>query len=143
MQHVRMHGVHTAIKIDLNYFPAFSTPVIPAGIEDHLPSTLKAIPAYWHTLAAPVRPGKGTPHFRDVTLSDIDAVDANTAIEVNAAADAPIERFTLEHVHLAAQHAGSIRHIVDWRIRDARIDAADHKPLEINDAVGTRGAINP
>jgi polygalacturonase len=142
MSDIAIKGAKTAIKIDLNYFPAFSTPRIPDGIENHLPAGLASVPEYWHILAAPVPAGKGTPHFRDITFSHIRASDVQTAIEINAAADAPIERFTLRDLSLSADHAGSIQHIRDWTFERVHIQARDGAPLAWLDAVGDTGKVN-
>jgi polygalacturonase len=136
---ITMHGVQTPIKIDLNYFPAFSTPRIPPGVENNLPPTLKQIPSYWKTLTRPVSQQEGTPHFRDITFSNVNADAARTAIDVNAAQDAPMERFSLQHVHLQGQHAGRIRHTADWQLMDVLIRAGDQFTEE--DMHGTIGII--
>jgi polygalacturonase len=141
MSHFTMRGVKTAIMIDLNYFPAFSTPKIPSGIEKNLPPGLESIPTYWSVLAAPVPPALGTPHFRAVTLSEIRAVDSGTAISANAAADAPLERFTLRNVDIQAEHAGSISHTLQWRFEDVRIQAKDGLLPNLDDDRETAGTI--
>ena len=142
MSGITMTGVNVPIKIDLNYFPAFSTPVIPAGIEKNLPPGLTKVPDYWHVLAAPVARDRGTPHFRDIEFEGISATDAGTAIEVNAAPDAPMEDFTLKHVDLDAGHAGSIRHTEGWRLEDVHIRASDGLPLVEEDMRDTSGRID-
>jgi hypothetical protein len=142
MSDLTMHGVQTAIKIDLNYFPAFSTPKIPDGIGHNLPPGLKHIPEYWHILAAPVDPQKGVPHFRNVTLVNIRGDGAKTAIDVNAAADAPMEHFTLKNIELSAEHAGAIRHTDQWTIENVRIHAHDSQSLTEEDMRQTHGSIN-
>jgi hypothetical protein len=141
MSHITMRGVKTAIMIDLNYFPAFSTPKIPPGIEKNLPPGLHAIPSYWHILAAPVAPDRGTPHFRDIALADIQAADAGTAFSVNAAPDAPLERFTLRNIAVEANHAGSIRHARAWRFENVTVHASDKKPLILQDVQDSSGTI--
>jgi polygalacturonase len=141
MSNIVIKGVKTAIKIDLNYFPAFSTPHIPDDIEHHLPSGLNSVPEYWRVLAAPVPAQRGTPHFRDITFSHIRADDVQTAIDVNAAADAPLEHFTLRDLSLSAGHAGSIRHIRGWKLEHVSIRARDGIPLTWQDAKGTSGSI--
>ncbi|MGB7134055.1 MAG: glycosyl hydrolase family 28 protein [Acidobacteriaceae bacterium] len=141
MSRIHMDGVKTAIKIDLDYFPAFSTPRIPPGIENNLPPGLTAVPDYWKILAAPVPPGKGIPHFRDITLSHIDATGAGTAFDVNAAPDAPIEDVTLRDVDIHADHAGSLRHIEGWTFDHVRVDARDGLPLVLEDAHGISGRV--
>ena len=142
MADITMHGVQTAIKIDLNYFPAFSTPHIPSGIEQNLPEGLTSIPDYWHTLAAPVSAERGVPHFRNVTLSNLHADGAKTAIEGNAAQDAPMEQFKLDHIDLTAEHAGSIRHADRWQIRDVRVHARDGHALTQEDMRQSTGKID-
>jgi len=140
---VKMSGVKTAIEIDLDYFPAFSTPKIPPGIERNLPPGLTSIPSYWSILAAPVDPARGIPHFRDVTLEDIHGENVGTAFEVNAAPDAPLEQFTLRNIDLRAQHAGSIRHTLGWRMVNVRVEAGDGSTVKIEDMRRTKGIIEP
>jgi polygalacturonase len=126
---VRMHGVKVGIMVDLNYFPAFSTPVIPPGIEDNLPPGLSSIPTYWHTLAAPVDPKRGIPHFRDVRFEDIQGTGLGTAISMTGSASAPLEEFTLKDVSIEAQHAGAIRYAQELRLEHVNIQAQDGKPI--------------
>jgi polygalacturonase len=134
-----MHGPRVALKIDLDYFPAFSTPVIPPGIEKNLPPGLTKVPDYWHILAEPVAAGRGTPHFRDLTFAHIQADNAGTAIEVNAMPDAPITHVHMNKVHLQGVKAGSIRHISDWQLEDVHIIGEDGAPLVIEDAHDVHG----
>ncbi|HTV08502.1 MAG TPA: glycosyl hydrolase family 28 protein [Candidatus Aquilonibacter sp.] len=141
MSHIVMEGVQTAIKIDLNYFPAFSTPKIPRGIERNLPSNRHAIPDYWHILTAPVDAAKGVPHFRDVTLENIRASGVGTAFSVNAAPDAPLVRFTLKGIHIDAERAGSLAHTREWTFQDVTIHTQDGAPLKLDDVEQSHGAI--
>lgn len=141
MSHIVMVGVATAIKIDLNYFPAFSTPRIPSGIERNLPPNLHAIPNYWRILTAPVDPVKGLPHFRDVTLKDIRANGIGTAFSVNAAPDAPLVRFTLKDIRIDAEHAGSISHTQEWMFQNVTVHARDGVPLKLEAVEQSHGAI--
>jgi polygalacturonase len=116
-----IRGAKVAIKVDLNYFPAFSTPVIPPGIDHNLPPGLKSVPGYWHVIATPVAPGRGTPHFRDLTFRNISGYSSAAAIEVDAAPDAPIENVFLERVTLRGKTAGFVKHIKNWRLSDVSI----------------------
>lgn len=141
MSHIVMRGVKTAIMIDLNYFPAFSTPRIPPGIEKNLPPDLHAIPAYWRILTAPVAPAQGLPHFRDITLEDIRASGAGTAFSVNAVPDAPLVRFTLKNIHIEAQHAGSISHARAWIFQNVTVHAGDGIPVKLEDVMQSSGAV--
>lgn len=141
IRNVKMTGVKTAIEIDLDYFPAFSTPKIPPGIERNLPPGLTSIPSYWSILAAPVDPARGTPHFRDVMLQDIRGENVGTAFEVNAAADAPLEDFVLRNIDLHAQHAGSMQHTLHWRMENVRVQASDKSTVKTGDMRGIVGTV--
>lgn len=141
IRHVTMRGVKTAIMVDLDYFPAFSTPQIPPGIESNLPPGLHTVPSYWSTLTAPVAPAAGIPHFRDITLADIHAIDIGNAISVNAAPDAPLERFTLKNIGIDSQHAGSVSHTLAWSFENVRVRASDGLPLKLEDDRQWTGAI--
>ena len=139
ISNVKMDGVKTAVMIDLNYFPAFSTPIIPPGIENNLPPGLHAVPSYWHILAEPVQPQLGIPHFHDVTLADIRATNAGTAFRVNAIPGALLDRFTLKNIDIQAHHAGSVQYISSWKLEDVKIHASDGVPLKIEHATDVSG----
>lgn len=141
MSHIRMDGLKTAIEIDLNYFPAFSTPKIPPGIDKNLPPGLNSVPSYWHILAEPVSPAQGTPHFRNIALTDIHGVHCGTAFSVNAAPDAPLERFTVKNIDIDAQHAGAIRHTHAWQFENVTVRARDRVPMQYEDVQQSIGAI--
>jgi polygalacturonase len=141
MSHIEMRGVNTAIKIDLNYFPAFSTPKIPPGIQNNLPPGLHAIPDYWRILTAPVDPALGLPHFRGITLSEIRAAGVGAAFSVNAAPDAPLVGFTLKNIYIDAQRAGSIRHTRAWTFQNVTVHARDGVPLKLEDVKQSSGTV--
>ena len=63
-----MSGVPVPVSITANWNPSYSYARIPPDMKD--------VPEYWYRLAAPVPPGKGYPHFRDVHISDIKASGA-------------------------------------------------------------------
>jgi hypothetical protein len=142
MSRITMSGVKTAIVVDINYFPAFSTPHIPDGIAQNLPPNLSAIPKYWSTLAAPVDQEKGIPHFHDVTMTDIRGTDVGTAFRISAYPNAPLRRFKLKNIAISAQHAGSIQDIQDWQFVNVKVRAQDKKPLMIKDARQIEGTVS-
>ena len=127
--------------VDLNYFPAFSTPQIPEGIEGNLPPGLSGIPEYWHTLSEPVDPAKGIPHFRDVIFENIQAVDVETAMSMSGYGSAPLENFTFKNVSIQAQHAGRMQYVQGLTLQNVSIQARDGKPIAITGTFQTKGSI--
>jgi hypothetical protein len=142
ISHVRMKGVKVGIMADLNYFPAFSTPHIPAGIERNLPPGLSAVPSYWKTLATPVDPERGIPHFRNVTFTDIRGQGMGTAVSMKGYPQAPLENFHFDEVRLEAQHAGTIEHVRGLKLQQVCIRGEDGRPVELVDAPTTKGTLN-
>lgn len=141
ISNVKMHGVKTAILVDLNYFPAFSTPKIPPGIKNNLPPGLHSIPSFWSILTEPVPPKLGIPHFRDITLEDIQATNVGTAFSVNAIPSAPLVHFTLKNISIHAKDAGRIHYATGWKFRNVKIWATNPKPLQLVDVKQAQGAV--
>jgi polygalacturonase len=110
---VTLEKVATAILINLNWFPTFSYPAIPAGYTN--------VPPVWNILATKVPAEKGIPRFRDITITDVKAVGSKTGITAKAYPDAPIERVTLKRVDIEAQAAGGIQYAKDWTFEDVTI----------------------
>lgn len=99
---IAVEQAETGIRINLNWFPAYSYARIPDGIKDY--------PSYWTTLTTQVPRDKGLPHVRDIRISRVSAKGLKTAIELEAYADAPLDNIRIEEVSLEADSFGSIRH---------------------------------
>ena len=71
--HIRnftMDSVGNAILFTMNWNPAYSYSTLPAGYN------IDSVPAHWRTLLHKVEPPeKGIPHFRDIYVSGIKAVN--------------------------------------------------------------------
>ena len=122
-------GVKTVLQINLNWNPSYSYAVIPPNE--------KKIPPHWRVLAIPVAPGKGLPHFRDVTITRVKATGAKTAFNVAAYKDAPLLNFHLAHWQVDAQTAGKIADARNWIARDVTIHTADGSKVSLTDSTGT------
>lgn len=136
VSHINIHdlkisGVDTAIRVDLNWNPAYSYATIPDNVKNP--------PQIWQVLATPVPHDEGLPHYRDIHISNIEATDTKTALLFDAYPDAPAEDFTLDHIHLRAKTAGSITHARGLHFSDTTIDAADGSHVRLNDATDVTG----
>ena len=80
---VTLEDVATAISINLNWFPTFSYPVIPADYTN--------VPPVRNILATKVPAEKGIPHYQDITITDVKATGSKTGISAEAYPDAPID----------------------------------------------------
>lgn len=126
-----MEGVAIPIHINLNWNPNYSYATLPEGITD--------VPDYWRVLTTRVPPEQGIPHFRNVHIWNIKAVDAKEAIVVGAYPEAPLENFQLDHIDIQAGTAGSIQNAKDWKFTDVKIQAADGSRLQVKDSSNVSG----
>ncbi|MFT3996925.1 MAG: glycosyl hydrolase family 28 protein [Asticcacaulis sp.] len=112
---IDVSATDAGIRINLNWFPAYSYAKIPDGLTGY--------PAYWSVLTTPVSPEKGLPHVRDIHISRVTARGVKSALELEAYAGAPLQNIRLEDLDIEAQQMGAIRHARDISLTRSRIVA--------------------
>lgn len=112
-------GVAIPIHVTMNWNPAYSYATIPADIDP------KTVPPYWTVLTTHVPDDKGLPRFKNVHIWNIKATGARTAIQVAAYPNATLDNFTLEHLDIEAQTAGTIADSKNWNFLNNKIKTAD------------------
>jgi polygalacturonase len=131
IRNIEMEGVARPISITMNWNPSYSYAKLPEGMKD--------IPEYWHALLAPVDPEKGLPHFRDVTIADVQATDAQQAFAVSAYPNAPLDDFHFQNISIEAKSAGSIQNAQSWSFAGATIKTQDGSRVVLKDSRGVTG----
>ncbi len=138
-KYVRFHdlqldGVATPIHITMDWNPAYSYATLPAG--------LAQVPAYYRVLTAPVPLAQGLAHFRDVAIWNVHATGAKRAFDVSANPAAPLQNFSLSHIWIAAQTAGSVADTTHWMWNDVHVDVANGSQIAFHNAtrMKTEGA---
>ncbi|MDC7675804.1 glycoside hydrolase family 28 protein [Asticcacaulis machinosus] len=99
---IEVGQAETGIRINLNWFPAYSYTKIPGGMTDY--------PAYWTTLTTQVPKDKGLPQVHDIHISNVHGRGLKTAIELEAYAGAPLKNIHFDGLDLEAAQFGTIRH---------------------------------
>lgn len=132
---IRIHDmdlkdVAVAIRVIMNWNPAYSYATIPPEIKDY--------PSYWKVLGTPVPEDKGIAHFHDVHIWNI-AGTAKTAFEVDGHPKAPLERFNLDHLALQTQTAGHIVNAANWNFSDIALTTADGSKVTVTDSHDVTG----
>ena len=126
-----MQGVATPISITLNWNPSYSYAKMPEGITNP--------PDYWKVLTEVVSPEKGLPHFRNVKISDIKAVDAQRAFSVGSYKDSPLLNFEFKNLDIDAKTAGSIQYADHWAFANTHIKTADGSVVKLQDCGSVTG----
>ena len=103
-----LHDVPTALRVTMNWNPAFSRADIPAAER-------AAAPAHWLNLATPVPPAQGRVQVNGVRIERLKARGANIAFEVDAYAEAPLRDFRFASLDIQARRGGHLQDIRDWR----------------------------
>jgi polygalacturonase len=125
-ENLRLHdftlrGVPVVLRATMNWNPAYSYAEIPAGTKD--------VPPYWKVLATPVPKEQGMARFRDVRIWNIKATGAATAFEVDAYAQAPLQRFAFDRLDIEARDGGHIDDASEWRFANTTLRLGS--PVEV------------
>lgn len=130
-QNVRIHDltledVAIPIHITMNWNPSYSYAAIPPGLKD--------VPRYYKTLAMPVPGDEGLARFHDVHIWNIHATGARRAFDVSATPQAPLTRFTLDHIKISARTAGTISNVRGWSLTGVDVQTQDGSKVKLEDA---------
>lgn len=139
VSNIRIHDIdianaRVAVRVELNWNPAYSYANIPAGTDP--------VPPHWQALATPVAPEKGLPHLRDIDIRNVKA-SVQTAFNIEAYADAPLENMHFDHVDIFADTAGSISHVRGMTFSNSRVTVRDPQPVALDDAQITGLSLTP
>ncbi len=126
---IEMVEVKRPLVVDLNWNPAYSTSKLPEGHD------IKKLPVHWLKMLEPVNLEQGTPVFRNITLDNVTASNAQSCINAVGIAGSRIENFVFHRVCLKGDKAGKIVWAKDWDLNDVRIEANNDLILECNENV--------
>lgn len=128
---ITMEGVDVPFEFNLDWFPAFSYPKLPASFNG------KPVPPHWISMTRAVEPPeRGIPEFHSIEISRVTATGAKRAFDVRGHAEKPIRDIRWSDVTVSAEKAGTIRHARDWTARGVKVTAADGGRLLMEDCRG-------
>jgi polygalacturonase len=133
IRNMTIKNAEAAVRVDLNWLPVYSYPVIPPGI--------KNIPEHWKILATPVPKEKGIPHLQDIEISDIEA-EANVAFLMQAYAEAPLKNMRFKNLKIKTSVGGAITHATGFSFNDVTLETTDPDPVMFENVSNTQGEIN-
>lgn len=128
-----MENVEIAFAFNLNWYPAYSYPVIP----DNIPAS--EVKPHWKLMTTRVEPAeRGIPEFRNMRFENITVKNAGKAFEVVAYPEKAIHDFTWKDIDITAQTAGMIDHAADWSFDNMTIHATDGSKVKVKDSTNVK-----
>ena len=125
-QNVQMDSVGNAVKISMNWNPSYSYSTLPKGYNPD------SIPAHWTTMLHKVEPASaGTPHFKNVYVTNVNATFARIAIDAEGMAESLLQNFVFTNVTINANKAGTARFAEGWKFDKFKVNAKDGSTFTI------------
>src|SRR2546421_8708748 len=123
----RMEDVPLPFTFTLDWNPSYSYATIP---KDE-----KKVPAHWIVMNKPVRPPeKGFCEFRDITIENVEIVNAKRIFSASGLPQKPIINVSFANISGRGADAGSIDYVRNWRMRNVRLMTKDGAPLKVSNS---------
>jgi len=123
----RMEDVPLPFTFTLDWNPSYSYATIP---KDE-----KNVPAHWVVMNKPVRPPeKGFCEFRDITIENVEIVNAKRIFSASGLPQKPIINVSFANISGRGADAGSIDYVRNWRMRNVRLMTKDGAPLKVSNS---------
>lgn len=131
--HIEMENVSFPFHFEMNWYPAYSYPVIPEGIPKD------SIPARWIAITNPVQPPeRGIPEFRNLYIGDVTVKKAKQAFYVNAYPEKSIHNLIWENISIEAAEPGIISYARDWTMNNVTLDVPGSAKIELINCVNVQ-----
>jgi polygalacturonase len=132
-----MANVRDAIVLDYDWYPSYNT--VPDAVRKQIEAEGRELPSHWKALMQQVPEEQGTPYIRDIRISDIKAVDSQTAVTVSGRKNQRAGHFQLENVHIGAMKAGTIKNAENWTFKNVTIETKDGSTVKFENCDNMSG----
>ena len=123
----KMEDVPLPFTFTLNWNPSYSYATIP---KDE-----KNVPAYWIVMNKPVTPPeKGFCEFRNITIENVEIVNARRIFSASGLAEKPIVDVTFANINAQGNEAGTIEYARDWKMRNVKLQTRDGAAVKVSNS---------
>jgi hypothetical protein len=124
---VKMENVPAPFTFTLNWNPSYSYATIPKDATN--------IPAHWIALSTPVTPPeRGFCAFRNITIEDVEIVNARRVFLATGLPDKPIVDVKFINVTAQGNEAGSIEYARNWTMRNVKLKTMNGEVLKVTNS---------
>lgn len=125
---VEMEKIGTVFEATSNWYPSYSYPTLPKGIEKD------SLPDHWIKMLKPVDPRDGIPYFKNIYLSDFRVINSEKLILAKGSELSLMENFTLNNIDADVDEIGEIDYARNWSIANINLGVKDLLSLKITNS---------
>jgi hypothetical protein len=125
--------VGNAFMFTMNWNPAYSYSTLPAGYN------ADSVPAHWRKLLHKVEPPeKGTPHFKDVYVSNITVTHARKMFSAEGLPTSSLLNFNFSNINITGDAQGTISYADKWTFDKVTLQSKDNTPLAVKNSLNMK-----
>lgn len=128
LSNIEMIDVRNPFIVDLNWYPAYSNSLLPAGYD------IQTIPLHWKKMIEDVDPKIGTPKFRNIYCENIRSTGSSTSIRATGIETGTLDNFQFKNAFFEGKTTGSIEWAKDWVFNNVILKSTDNDKLVIKNA---------
>ncbi len=122
-QNVTLDSVGNAFMFTMNWNPAYSYSTLPAGYN------ADSIPEHWKKLLHKVEPPeRGTPHFKDVYVSNITVTHARKIFSGEGLPTSSLINFNFSHLSIYGDSQGTVSYADGWTFTNVKLQKQRQYP---------------
>ncbi len=120
---IEMKNVDIAISASLNWNPSYSYASVGKDTKD--------IPKHWKVMLEKVSPEDGLPHFKNISVSNIEAKNCKTAISLRGIENSHLENFSFKNMEMTTKSAGVIEYTDGLNLNNVVINSEDNSSIKM------------
>jgi polygalacturonase len=121
---IQMNNVGTMLRATMDWNPSYSYSTLPNEY------SFDSVPEHWKVMLRQVPPEEGTPHFRNVYLSNMKGTVRGSAITISGMKESPIENYFLSDIDIEARTAGDLSYAKGWNFKNVSIKTTNREVLK-------------
>ncbi|MDR1672632.1 MAG: right-handed parallel beta-helix repeat-containing protein [Bacteroidales bacterium] len=130
MDNVTADSTRFILSCEMNWNPSYSYSTLPKEYEG------QELPAHWNVMLQQVPPEQGTPHFRNVYLSNIKGTHTGTLVSCVGSEQSVVQNVELKNMDIQADKAGVVRYTENFVIKNVKLQTPDGSQIEERNNTG-------
>lgn len=130
-----MQRVPRPFSFTLDWNPSYSYVTLPKDASNLPPNLNGRFPDHWKVMSTPVEPPeRGIAAFGNITIANVDIVDARQIFNAAGAPSKPLRDIHWENIVARGQRPGTIDHARNWTMKNVRVITPSGDPVRIQHA---------